>query len=158
MESSTKTIRKNYTVIPVPTNINAQNSFEEVFGGTIGSERYCYMTVVIDGRGHLVGSHRPLWETQPPDTKSSTWRKRDNVNPALGTIKDLLRGCQRYDSTQNKAWTSWSRSFAGVRRCCTTYDKKHRVYVPTAIKILTLCSNRKFCKIGPLPHVVVWQY
>lgn len=38
------------------------------------------------------------------------------------------------------------------------YEKKRRVCVPTALRVLCLRSDRKYCKIGRLSHEVGWQY
>lgn len=38
------------------------------------------------------------------------------------------------------------------------FDKKRRVCVPIAMKVLCLRSDRKFCQIGRLSHEVGWHY
>lgn len=38
------------------------------------------------------------------------------------------------------------------------YEKKRRVCVPSALRVLCLRSDRKYCKIGRLSHEVGWQY
>lgn len=38
------------------------------------------------------------------------------------------------------------------------YEKKRRVCVPTALRVLCLRSDRKYCKVGRLSHEVGWQY
>lgn len=38
------------------------------------------------------------------------------------------------------------------------YEKKRRVCVPSALRVLCLRSGRKYCKIGRLSHEVGWQY
>ena len=38
------------------------------------------------------------------------------------------------------------------------YDKKKRVVVPDAIKVLRMRSNRRFCVLGALSKEVGWGY
>lgn len=38
------------------------------------------------------------------------------------------------------------------------YEQKRRVCVPSALRVLCLRSDRKYCKIGRLSHEVGWQY
>jgi large subunit ribosomal protein L13Ae len=38
------------------------------------------------------------------------------------------------------------------------YDKKKRVVVPQALRILRLRPGRKYCTVGRLSHEVGWKY
>merc|ERR1712099_69569 len=38
------------------------------------------------------------------------------------------------------------------------YDKKKRMVVPSALKVLRLKPGRKFCSLGRLSHDVGWNY
>ena len=38
------------------------------------------------------------------------------------------------------------------------YDKKKRVVVPQALRVLRLRPGRKFCTVGRLSHEVGWKY
>merc|ERR1711910_213881 len=38
------------------------------------------------------------------------------------------------------------------------YDKKKRMVVPSALKVLRLKPGRKFCSLGRLRHDVGWKY
>lgn len=38
------------------------------------------------------------------------------------------------------------------------YDKRRRVVVPIALRVLTLRSDRKYCQVGRLSHEVGWHY
>merc|ERR1712113_205034 len=38
------------------------------------------------------------------------------------------------------------------------YDKKKRVVVPSALKVLRLKTRRRFCVLGRLSHEVGWKY
>ena len=38
------------------------------------------------------------------------------------------------------------------------YDKKQRVVVPQALRVLRLKPGRKFCTVGRLSHEVGWKY
>jgi len=38
------------------------------------------------------------------------------------------------------------------------YDKKQRVVVPQALRILRLKPGRKYCTVGRLAHEVGWKY
>merc|ERR1712150_387902 len=38
------------------------------------------------------------------------------------------------------------------------YDKKKRMVIPAALKVLRLKPGRKYCSLGRLPHEVGWKY
>jgi large subunit ribosomal protein L13Ae len=38
------------------------------------------------------------------------------------------------------------------------YDKKKRMVVPQALRVLRLKPGRKFCTVGRLSHEVGWKY
>ncbi len=38
------------------------------------------------------------------------------------------------------------------------YEKKRRVCVPSAMRVLSLRSGRKFCQVGRISHEVGWHY
>merc|ERR550519_2565322 len=38
------------------------------------------------------------------------------------------------------------------------YDKKKKMVIPSALKVLRLKQNRKFCSLGRLSHEVGWKY
>ena len=38
------------------------------------------------------------------------------------------------------------------------YDKKKRMVVPAALKVLRLKAGRKYCSVGRLAHEVGWKY
>ena len=60
-----------------------------------------------------------------------------------------------YKTKRGQAALARLRVFDGIP---PPYDKKRRVCVPTAMRILTLRSDRKFCKVGRLSHEVGWQH
>merc|ERR1712038_1910347 len=46
-------------------------------------------------------------------------------------------------------------SFEGVP---PPYDKKKKMVIPSALKVLRLRHGRKFCSLGRLGHEVGWKY
>ncbi|KAL5273070.1 RPL13A family protein [Megaselia abdita] len=143
--------------------------------------------VVIDGRGHLVGrlasvvakyllqgGKVAIVRCEELNLSGhffrnkikylSYLRKRCNVNPARGPFHfrapsriffKAVRGMIPHKTKRGQAALARLRVFDGVP---PPYDKKRRVCVPTAMRILTLRSDRKFCKIGRLSHEVGWQH
>lgn len=91
-------------------------------------------------------------------------RKRCNVNPARGPFHfrapsrmfwKAVRGMVPHKSRRGKIALAKLKVFEGIP---PPYDKQKRVCVPTAMKILCLRSDRKYCQVGRVAHEVGWQY
>lgn len=86
------------------------------------------------------------------------------MNPARGPFHfrapsrmfyKAVRGMVPYKTRRGKLALNRLKVFEGIP---PPYDKQKRVCVPTAMKILCLRSDRKFCQVGRVAHEVGWQY
>ncbi|CAO1388904.1 unnamed protein product [Diamesa serratosioi] len=143
--------------------------------------------VVIDGRGHLLGRLASIVAKQIlnggkvvvvrcEDLQISGHffrnkikflaylRKRCNVNPARGPFHfrapsrmfwKAVRGMIPHRTRRGKIALARLKVFEGVP---PPYDKQKRVCVPSAMKILCLRTDRKYCQVGRVSHEVGWKY
>lgn len=86
------------------------------------------------------------------------------MNPARGPFHfrapsrmfyKAVRGMVPYKTRRGKLALQRLKVFEGIP---PPYDKQKRVCVPTAMKILCLRSDRKYCQVGRVAHEVGWQY
>jgi len=91
-------------------------------------------------------------------------RKRCNVNPARGPFhyrspseifKRTVRGMVPHKTARGKAALKRLKVFEGIP---PPYDKKKRVVVPQAMRIMCLKPGRKYCYVGRLSREVGWKY
>lgn len=91
-------------------------------------------------------------------------RKRCNVNPARGPFHfrapsrmfwKAVRGMVPHKSRRGKLALARLKVFEGVP---PPYDKQKRVCVPSAMKILCLRSDRRYCQVGRVASEVGWKY
>ncbi|GAB6032843.1 60S ribosomal protein L13A [Chamberlinius hualienensis] len=91
-------------------------------------------------------------------------RKRCNVNPARGPYHfrapskifwRTVRGMLPHKTARGKEALGYLKVFDGIP---PPYDKKKRMVVPSALKLLRLHPKRKFCVLGRLSHEVGWKY
>jgi large subunit ribosomal protein L13Ae len=66
-----------------------------------------------------------------------------------------VRGMVPYKTRRGKLALNRLKVFEGIP---PPFDKQKRVCVPTAMKILCLRSDRKYCQVGRVAHEVGWQY
>lgn len=66
-----------------------------------------------------------------------------------------VRGMIPHKTARGKAALERLRVFEGVP---PPYDKKKRVVVPQALRVLRLKPGRKYCTVGRLSHEVGWKY
>ncbi|XP_055382971.1 60S ribosomal protein L13a [Condylostylus longicornis] len=143
--------------------------------------------VVIDGRGHLVGrlasvvakyllqgGKVAVVRCEELNLSGHFYRnkikylaylrKRCNVNPARGPYHfrapcrifyKAVRGMIPHKTKRGQAALSRLRVFDGIP---PPYDKRRRVCIPIAMRVLTLRSDRKYCQVGRLSHEVGWHY
>merc|ERR1719487_602921 len=90
-------------------------------------------------------------------------RKRTNSNPKQGPFhyrapsKILwrpVRGMVPYKTARGAAAMDRLKTHDGIPH---PYDKKKRMVVPQALKILRLKPNRKFCSLGDLSSSAGWK-
>ncbi|XP_034101759.1 large ribosomal subunit protein uL13 [Drosophila sulfurigaster albostrigata] len=144
-------------------------------------------TVVIDGRGHLLGRLASVVAKYLLQGGKvvvvrceelnlsghfyrnkikflSYLRKRCNVNPARGPFHfrapsrifyKAVRGMIPHKTKRGQAALARLRVFDGIP---SPYDKRRRVVVPIALRVLTLRSDRKYCQVGRLSSEVGWHY
>merc|ERR1711926_50644 len=91
-------------------------------------------------------------------------RLRCNVKPARGPFHfrapskmfwRTVRGMVPHKTERGKEAMKRLQTFEGVP---PPYDKKKRMVVPSALKVLRLKPGRKFCSLGRLSHDVGWKY
>jgi len=91
-------------------------------------------------------------------------KKRCNVNPARGPFHyrapseifiRTVRGMIPHKTERGKAALKRLKVFEGVP---PPYDKKKRVVVPQAMRIMCLRGGRKYCYLGRLSTEVGWKY
>lgn len=66
-----------------------------------------------------------------------------------------VRGMVSHKTARGKAALERLKVFEGVP---PPYDKKKRVVVPQALRVLRLKPGRKYCTVGRLSHEVGWKY
>ncbi|CAH1798696.1 unnamed protein product, partial [Owenia fusiformis] len=91
-------------------------------------------------------------------------RKRLNTNPRRGPFHfrapskvfwRTVRGMVPHKLTRGKEALDRLKVFDGIP---PPYDTQKRLVVPSALKVLRLSPNRRFCVLGRLSHEVGWKY
>merc|ERR1719506_2417959 len=91
-------------------------------------------------------------------------RKRHQGNPKKGPFHyrapskilwRTVRGMVPYKTARGAAAMDRLKTYDGIPH---PYDKKMRMVVPQALKILRLKPNRKFCKLGDLASSAGWKF
>ncbi|XP_041351917.1 60S ribosomal protein L13a-like [Gigantopelta aegis] len=91
-------------------------------------------------------------------------RRRCNVNPKRGPFHfrapskifwRTVRGMLPHKLSRGKEALDRLKVFEGIP---PPYDKKRRMVVPAALKVLRLNPSRKFCNLNRLSHEVGWKY
>merc|ERR1711944_170190 len=143
--------------------------------------------VVIDGRGHLMGrlasvvaknilngNKVVVVRCEGINLSGNFYRNklkvlaflrlRCNVKPSRGPFHfrapskmfwRTVRGMVPHKTERGKEAMKRLQTFEGVP---PPYDKKKRMVVPSALKVLRLKPGRKFCSLGRLSHDVGWKY
>merc|ERR1712165_647083 len=143
--------------------------------------------VVIDGRGHLMGrlcsivakniltgNKVVIVRCEGINMSGNFYRNklkylkflrlRCNVKPSRGPFHfrapskifwRTVRGMVPHKSERGKEAMKRLQTFEGVP---PPYDKKKKMVIPSALKVLRLKPGRKFCSLGRLSHDVGWKY
>ncbi|PGH20414.1 60S ribosomal protein L16 [Polytolypa hystricis UAMH7299] len=144
--------------------------------------------VVIDGKGHLLGRLASTVAKQLLNGQKivvvrcealnisgeffrsklkyhAYLRKISRYNPTQGgpfhfrapsrIFYKAVRGMVPHKTPRGAAAMERLKVFEGVP---PPYDKKKRVVVPQALRILRLKPGRKYCTVGRLSHEVGWKY
>lgn len=91
-------------------------------------------------------------------------RKRTIVNPTHGPIHfrapskifwRTVRGMLPHKTARGKAAMERLKVFEGVP---APYDKKKRMVVPAALRVLRLKPGRDYCTVGRISHEYGWKY
>ncbi|KAG2460714.1 RL13A protein, partial [Polypterus senegalus] len=90
-----------------------------------------FAVLLIDGRGHLLGRLAAL------------------------VAKQVLLGMLPHKTKRGQAALDRLKVFDGIP---PPYDKRKRMVVPAALKIVRLKPTRKFAVLGRLAHEVGWKY
>ncbi|CBY00714.1 hypothetical protein LEMA_P018440.1 [Plenodomus lingam JN3] len=96
---------------------------------------------------------------------SAFLRKQTRYNPTRGgpfhfrapskMFWRTVRGMIPHKTARGKAALERLKTFEGVP---APYDKKKRVVVPQALRVLRLKPGRKYCTVGRLGHEFGWKY
>ncbi|XP_071439804.1 large ribosomal subunit protein uL13 [Hetaerina americana] len=143
--------------------------------------------IVIDGKGHLLGRLAAIVAKTVLQGNSviilrceqinisgnffrtklkylAFLRKRCNVNPARGPFHfrapakifwRTVRGMLPHKTQRGKDALKRVKAYDG---CPPPYDRRKKVVVPGAMRVLCLKPGRKFCHLGRLSHEVGWKY
>merc|ERR1711913_159243 len=143
--------------------------------------------VVIDGRGHLLGRLAStvakvilgggkviVVRCEGINMSGNFYRNklkylkflrlRCNVKPLRGPFHfrapgkifwRTVRGMVPHKTERGKDAMKRLQTFEGIP---PPYDKKKRMVVPSALKVLRLKPGRKYCSLGRLSHDVGWKY
>ncbi|KAF9886916.1 60S ribosomal protein L16B [Aspergillus nanangensis] len=144
--------------------------------------------VVIDGKGHLLGRLASTVAKQLLNGQKivvvrcealnisgeffraklkyhAYLRKMTRFNPTRGgpfhfrapsrIFYKAVRGMIPHKTPRGAAAMERLKVFEGVP---PPYDKKKRVVVPQALRVLRLRPGRKYCTVGRLSHEVGWKY
>merc|ERR1712121_208623 len=91
-------------------------------------------------------------------------RKRMNTKPSRGPYHfrapskifwRTVRGMLPHKLNRGKEALDRLKVFEGIP---SPYDKKKRMVVPSALKVLRLKQRRKHCQLGRLSHEMGWKY
>ncbi|KAF8788390.1 60S ribosomal protein L13a-like [Argiope bruennichi] len=143
--------------------------------------------IIIDARGHLLGrlaaiTAKTLLNGQKVTVVRceginisgsffrsklkylSFLRKRCNINPSRGPFHfrapskifwRTVRGMLPHKTKRGDAALERLKVFEGIP---PPYDKKKRMVVPAALRVLKLHPRRKYCSLSRLSHEVGWKY
>ncbi|KAI4156750.1 MAG: hypothetical protein LQ340_000007 [Diploschistes diacapsis] len=144
--------------------------------------------VVIDGSGHLLGRLASIIAKQLLNGQKvvvvrcealnisgeffraklkylSYLRKMTRYNPTRGgpfhfrapsrILYKTVRGMIPHKTARGTAAMERLKVFEGVP---PPYDKKKKMVVPRALRVLRLKPGRKYCTVGRLSHEVGWKY
>ncbi|XP_015928295.1 large ribosomal subunit protein uL13 [Parasteatoda tepidariorum] len=143
--------------------------------------------IIIDGKGHLLGRLAALTAKTLLNGQSvvivrceginisgsffrsklkylSFLRKRCNIKPSRGPFHyrapgkifwRTVRGMVPHKTKRGDAALERLKVFEGIP---PPYDKKKRMVVPSALRVLKLHPRRKYCSLSRLSHEVGWKY
>nr|ACY71296.1 ribosomal protein L13A [Chrysomela tremula] len=143
--------------------------------------------ILIDGRGHLLGRLAAIVSKTLLQGNKVTvvrceqlnisgnfyrnklkflsfLRKRCNVNPARGPFHfrapsrifwKTVRGMLPHKTERGKQALRRLKAYEGIP---PPYDRRKRVVVPGALRVICLKPGRKYCHVGRLSHEVGWKY
>merc|ERR1719305_1653219 len=143
--------------------------------------------VVIDGRGHLLGrlasivakelllgQHVITVRCEDMNISGSLHRnklkwasfrkKHMNTNPKQGPLHyrapskifwRCVRGMVPHKTARGAAALERLKTYEGIPH---PFDRKKRMVVPAALKVLRLRPERKFCRLGDLSKEVGWKH
>ncbi|CAK0827724.1 unnamed protein product [Prorocentrum cordatum] len=143
--------------------------------------------IVVDCRGHLLGRLASIVakellngqqvvcvRTEDINISGSLYRnklkyaafkcKKMNSNPKRGPLHyrapakilwRTIRGMVPHKTPRGAAALDRLKAFEGIPH---PYDRKKRMVMPAALKVLRLKKERKFCKLGDLSQQVGWKH
>merc|ERR1712014_492560 len=156
-------------------------------GKSVNMPGFSPKPVVIDGKGHLMGRLASIVakfilngnkvvvvRCEAINMSGNFYRNklkylkflrlRCNVKPLRGPFHfrapskifwRTVRGMIAHKTERGKLALKRLQAFEGVP---PPYDKKKKMVIPSALKVLRLKAGRKYCSLGRLGHEVGWKY
>ncbi|RUS90614.1 hypothetical protein EGW08_001611, partial [Elysia chlorotica] len=109
--------------------------------------------IVIDGRGHLLGRLASIVAKTLLNGQRVVVVRCEGINISGNFYRN--KRMLPHKTTRGKEALARLKVFEGVP---APYDKKKRMVVPSALKVLRLNPTRKFCSLDRLSHEVGWKY
>merc|ERR1711878_124761 len=110
--------------------------------------------VVIDGRGHLMGRLASIVAKNILNGNKVVIVRCEGINLSGNFYRNKLKVLKFLRLRCNVKPARGPFHF----RVPPPYDKKKRMVVPSALKVLRVKPGRKFCSLGRLSHDVGWKY
>merc|ERR1712024_57817 len=121
--------------------------------------------IVIDGRGHLLGRLASIVAKFILNGNKVVIVRCEGINMSgnfyrnkLKYLKFLRLRCNVKPSRGPFHFRAPGKILVTYEGIPPPYDKKKKMVVPSALKVLRLKPGRKFCSLGRLAHEVGWKY
>ncbi|KXG45227.1 Ribosomal protein L13, eukaryotic/archaeal [Penicillium griseofulvum] len=136
---------------------SANRDYWQFFGGNLGQ--------IFGGNALQLGYQKADSKFRHTVKYHAYLRKMTRFNPTRGgpfhfrapsrILYKAIRGMMPHKTARGAAALERLKVFEGVP---PPYDKKKRVVVPQALRVLRLRPGRKYCTVGRLSHEVGWKY
>merc|ERR1711879_93612 len=78
--------------------------------------------------------------------------------PLQSPLQDLLESCPWHGSHKTERGKDALKRLQTFEGVPPPYDKKKKMVIPSALKVLRLKAGRRYCSLGRLGHEVGWKY
>ncbi|KMQ97294.1 60s ribosomal protein l13a-like protein [Lasius niger] len=116
--------------------------------------------ILIDGRGHLLGRLAAIVAKTILQGNKVIVVRSEQLNISGNFFRNKLKFMSFLRMIPHKT----QRGKDALRRlkvyegCPPPYDRRKRVVVPGAMRVMCLKPGRKYCHVGRLSHEVGWKY